>query len=167
MLFSSKRLMFRPLQAQDSVRLLEIYSQSEAMKYRGSAPLNSLEDAQTMLKNVADGYLLGNAFRFGVVQLEEQKLIGTLLLKPKAVSQTCVLGYSLDPAYWGQGYANELIGSTITLLNHSDCHSLSAWVHPANEASVHLLKKHGFSYSKKQSFTYQHYYYLALSPKPT
>ena len=47
----SQRLKFRDLVSTDTEKLFEIYSDKEAMKFRGSGPMLILEDATQFIKD--------------------------------------------------------------------------------------------------------------------
>ena len=60
-------------------------------------------------------------------------------------SYSAMLGYSLDGAYEGKGFAREAIGAVIAhAFGNLNLHRLSANYHPANERSGALLRRLGF-----------------------
>jgi len=60
-------------------------------------------------------------------------------------SYSAVLGYSLDGAYEGRGFAREAIGAVIAYAFATlNLHRLTANYHPANERSGALLRRLGF-----------------------
>jgi ribosomal-protein-alanine N-acetyltransferase len=60
-------------------------------------------------------------------------------------SYSAMLGYSLDGAYEGKGFAREAIGAVIAhAFGTLNLHRLTANYHPANERSGALLRRLGF-----------------------
>ena len=60
-------------------------------------------------------------------------------------SYSAMLGYSLDGAYEGKGFAREAIGAVIAYaFGALNLHRLTANYHPANERSGALLRRLGF-----------------------
>jgi [ribosomal protein S5]-alanine N-acetyltransferase len=60
-------------------------------------------------------------------------------------SYSAMLGYSLDGAYEGKGFAREAIGAVIAYAFETvNLHRLTANYHPANERSGALLRRLGF-----------------------
>jgi ribosomal-protein-alanine N-acetyltransferase len=74
-------------------------------------------------------------------------LVGIVNLYGIAGSATfsAMLGYSLDGAYEGRGFAHEAVGAVIAYaFDTLNLHRLTANYHPANERSGALLRRLGF-----------------------
>lgn len=54
------------------------------------------------------------------------------------------VGYILDPAEWGRGYASEALAAFITHRRGQGGTELTADTDPRNTASISLLERHGF-----------------------
>ncbi|MGB0807296.1 MAG: GNAT family N-acetyltransferase [Salibacteraceae bacterium] len=146
-LFSStERLVFRELEETDADWLFEIYSDKEAMKYRGSVPLQNRMEAIEMVRNVIKQTSQINAYRLGIVVKPGLSLIGTVLYKTHTSNtEICEIGFSLDKNHWGKGYATELVSSMlINFKKQKEFKELHAWVVKENSSSVRLFEKLGF-----------------------
>ena len=71
------RLNLRELKEEDDIDLLEIFSDSNAMKYYGMKPLETAEDTRSLINKFIDKYRNHSAIRWGISIKEEGKVIGT------------------------------------------------------------------------------------------
>ena len=57
------------------------------------------------------------------------------------------IGYILDPAHWGQGFATEAVGALLDEIwrRFPEADALTAETDPRNTASCRLLERHGFA----------------------
>ena len=78
---STGRVKFRELKMDDAKRLYEVYSDKEAMKFRGSKPMETLEDAKVFIRNqrLMNQELV--TVRQGVESLKEAELIGSIMYR--------------------------------------------------------------------------------------
>ena len=83
-------------------------------------------------------------------------IIGSLSLSHllRGAFQTAMFGYKLDHDYWSKGYAFEACSAFIKIaFSEYHLHRLEAYIMPANERSIRLIKRLGFSYEGcKKSF---------------
>lgn len=143
MKLTTERLVIRDLKIEDKVRLFEIYSDKEAMKYRGSAPFNNLLEVEDMLQKTFQNIELNKEYRYAVDVKEPNELIGTFLIKIIA-NKVCEVGYSLDKNYWGLGYGGELLQEMLNYLTSIGHETIIATSRKENLASKKLLEKVGF-----------------------
>ncbi|WEM44804.1 GNAT family N-acetyltransferase (plasmid) [Photobacterium sp. DA100] len=95
-----------------------------------------------------DHWLEGMARTGSVLRLTlQQQAVGYLFVFPEP--EDCYrLGYVLDEARWGKGFATEAMQGLVTYLSaHEHAASFIAGVEPENTGSVNVLKKLGFAYS--------------------
>ena len=145
--FESERLVTRRLEESDAEALFQIYSDGEVQKYRGSDPLNSLEDAHGM---IADGSITNDEFsrlRQGIWSKPDNQLIGTLLLNWDAhLKQQCEIGFSFGSDHWRKGFGKETLKMTEDALKgDGQIELLKAWCIKENTASIKIFQKGGFS----------------------
>ncbi|WP_417205734.1 GNAT family N-acetyltransferase [Antarctobacter sp.] len=76
---------------------------------------------------------------------QDAELIGLLFLFAPEGEEARHLGYLLGEAYWGQGYASELVQGLVAHLRTGPPLSLHAGVTVDNPASARVLFKAGFS----------------------
>lgn len=153
-ILESIRLKTRILLAKDAERLYSIYSDKEAMKYRGSAPMEAIEDAQKMIQNQAITEDAIQKVRLGIVDKSNDKLIGTLLFKfNNEAPNQCEIGYSFDKKEWNKGYGSETIKMTLDKLQQeASMNKVLAWCKKGNNASIRILEKNGFVYEAQTEY---------------
>lgn len=156
----SERLIFRELNFSDVERLFEIYSDSEAMKYRQVKPHLTIEDSIAMVKRDIEMKAIRKEIRFGIVEKESDKLIGSVMYQPFA--NKAILGYSLAKECWRKGYATEVVGRMITHLKEENYNSIEAWVMNENFASMKVLEKNKFKKISQTIYPYSQFYKLNL-----
>ena len=141
--FTSERLTAAPLIVEDQSVLYQIYSDAEAMKYRGSGPMQSTDDAAQMIQEQSND----TKFRFGLRTKLTNELIGTaLVVSDEEHPDRFEIGFSFGKEHWGKGYAQE----TLAMLERglSDQHgsiSVVAWCVKENVASVCVFEKAGYT----------------------
>lgn len=142
----STRLTTRSLLAQDAEQLYTMYSDADAMQFRGSAPMKSITDAQDMIAHQMIDDNGVQKIRLAIIAKATQQLIGTLLLKFNDRSPNkCEIGYSFDKKAWNKGYGSETINMTLEGLKQQlNITQVHAWCKKGNTASIHILKKNGF-----------------------
>lgn len=139
----TEHLTIRQLNWQDKARLFDIYSDKDAMKYRGSKPFEDLDDVDVMLNSTFQKMASQEEFRYAVEHTNDQTLIGTFLIKPTS-EQTCEIGYSIAREYWGAGYGKELVIGMIPYLKALQFQTITATSKKENIASLKLLESVGF-----------------------
>jgi [ribosomal protein S5]-alanine N-acetyltransferase len=134
-------LWLRPVFATDWEAFLPIYTNPDAMKFYGSG--------KTFEQELVCNYITSNAhvnFTSAARQqfwsiLSYEGVVGEVrVFKPKDEGERLEIGYSLNPAMGGRGFAtkaSELVTKTVG-------GPFVATVHPENIASVRVLEKVGF-----------------------
>lgn len=149
MITETDRLEIRKLTSADKNSLLEIYSDKEAMKYRGSKPFDSLDEVEKMLIRTFQKFESREEFRYAVIQKEGNELIGTFLIKPNSKNE-CEIGYSIGKKYWKKGYGKELVKCMLKYINSLNYTKVLATSRKENIASLKLLEKIGFKLSSEK-----------------
>lgn len=149
MITETDRLDIRELMVADKHPLFEIYSNKEAMKYRGSKPFDSIEEVEEMLTVASQKLKSGEEFRYAVVQKENNELIGTFLIKSYSKNE-CEIGYSIGEKYWGKGYGVELVKGMLDYISSLNYKKVLATSRIENIASLKLLEKIGFKPSSEK-----------------
>lgn len=143
----TERLLLRPAQADDLRALHAIMRQPRAMAYWSTPPHTKLEDTADFL----DGMMTitpGVGEDFAIVH--EGRLIGKA-----GLYRFPEIGYLLDPACWGQGFATEALRAVIdrAFVIHR-LPRILADVDPRNAASLRLLARLGFRETHRQARTW-------------
>ena len=156
----SKRLKYRELSKKDISRLFEIYSNAEAMKYRESPVMITIDDANEMLIRDEEVKKKNYEFRFGIELLTNSELIGTVMYQP--LSDKAIIGYSIDEKYWNNGFATEVVAFIVNYLKEKKFRQIDAWVKKENKASIKVLEKNNFSVISQTLFPNSVYCVLYL-----
>ena len=139
--FESKRLTARRLTPEDARTLFQMYSDSDAMKYRGSKSMTNIDDA---LKMISESDSISR-LRLGIVRKSNNELVGTLLLKKYNVQGRYEIGFSFGKEYWGKGYGQETLQMVEDEVRVSNSvKELCAWCIKDNVASIRIFQKAGF-----------------------
>lgn len=143
MITATARLYFREINAGDRDELFKIYSDKEAMQYRGSMPLERIEDADHMIAKTLRDYSSGGECRLAIVTRDSGLLIGSFLYK--TLSETaCSIGYSIGKDFWRRGYAQEALNHMLIYLKQMGYTQILATTKTENTASSRILEKAGF-----------------------
>lgn len=153
--FESTRLKTARLNEEDAPILFQIYSDVEAMKYRGSKPMKNIDDA---FKTIAEQFTVNNhisKLRLGIRLKTDNQLIGTLLLvKDDNLKLQYEIGFSFGKAHWGKGYGQETLGMVEKQIKtYEDIEAIRAWCIKENLASIRIFEKAGFSEIEQNQFS--------------
>jgi len=150
--FNSERLFASSLEDKDAQKLFEIYSNSHAMRFRGTKPMEHLKDAKKMVEESRNRS--PTKIRLGIRKKVENRLIGTLVLsQQKEVTSTIEIGFSFGKEYWGRGYAQEVLAAIEKELYKTNKYiELRAWCIKENYASVKIFQKFGYCEIKQEKY---------------
>lgn len=141
------RLYLRELTAGDADRLLEIHSDADAMRWFGSDPLKTREDALAMVETFAAWYRMSPfGIRWGIERSSDRQLLGSCgLFKWNTRWHSCSIGYELARDGQGQGYMGEALTTALDWgFEHMKLNRVEALIHPNNRSSIRLVEKLGF-----------------------
>jgi len=84
-------------------------------------------------------------FQFAITLRSTGQLIGNCGVRKETVTaQEADIGYELDPAYWGRGYATEAARAVLHFgFSQLKLHRISAWCVAENLGSARVLEKLG------------------------
>ncbi len=156
----SNKIRFRELDIDDVKSLYEIYSDKEAMKYRGSKPIENIDDAKEYItkQKTLNGNVL--TIRKGIEILQEKKLIGSVMFRfDKNQEKECEIGYSIGRKFWKKGFGNEIVKNMLeTIKQNKDIENVIAWTNKRNIASIKILEKNGFDTIQQEESSDNYYY---------
>lgn len=149
MQFTTNNLQIRPIQENEYLDILKIYSHENNMRYINDGKFNwTLEEVkQKWAKEHSKGNLLS-----AVYYLPDQKVIGeAILLKTKETADgEMEIGYILDEPYWGKGIGTELCKGLMNYcFEELKLKNLKGGLFKKNLRSANLLKKVGFKLYKE------------------
>lgn len=144
MQLETKRLLLRPIEANDKHAILVYRSDAEANKYQGWIP-KSLDDVETFFGKLATEFNVPDTwFQLAVVKKTTNELIGDIGIH-FIDEQQVELGYTIAKQHQGLGFATEAAKAIIKyLFCELKKHRITASVDPANVASFVVLEKLGF-----------------------
>lgn len=160
MILETQRLYLRALKASDAKRMSEYRDKSEVAKYQ-SWKHYSYQDAQRRIAE-CEKITVYNVPRTDyhlAITLKDETMIGDLFVEI-VNKHVFVLGYTLDSAYWNQGYAYEIVSAFLTYMKQTyHMKKVICYVYQDNQRSLHLLEKLGF-YQFDKSYFYDDVGYL-------
>ena len=145
-LFTSSRLGFRNWQEQDILKMVEINSNGEVMKYF-PAPATP-EQTEDFTQRMQNQYLMRRHCYFAVDILQSSEFIGFIGLSfqdfESAYTPFVDVGWRLAPGYWNKGYATEGAKRCLEYgFNKLGLSEIYATAPLANKKSWHIMKKLG------------------------
>ena len=141
------RLLLREIVASDAPALFAIHGDAQAMRWFGSDPLTQTEQAEKLIEMFASWRHLPNpGVRWGIQSKVDGALVGTCgLFKWNRGWKSCIIGYELAEAAWGNGFMTEALSAALAWgFMHMELHRVEAQIHPENAASIKLAHRLGF-----------------------
>ncbi len=133
----TERLLLRPPRPDDLPAMHRILSDPAAMRYWSSLPHAGIDETRLWLDAMM-GAPAGENCDF-IVDLDGQAI------GKAGCHRLPEIGYILDPAHCGRGYAAEAVEAAIRhIFATRDVAALRADVDPRNHASIRLLERLGF-----------------------
>ena len=143
----TERLVLRRARQDDLDPLHRIMREAKAMRYWSTPPHRDLAETERWLTSMVEADpAQSDDF---IVTLDGQ-LIGKL-----GAWKLPEIGFLLDPAAWGHGYASEALAAFIERRHGLGSTILTADVDPRNASSLKLLARHGFAESGRAERTWQ------------
>lgn len=144
----TERLLLRPLTRADAVPMLGYKSDAESVRYVPYGPLTLAEIeeriatrwAGTRFEKEGDGICLG------IEERETGRLVGDVVLMWRSENdREGEVGYILDPAFSGRGYATEAVAALLDLgFDGWGLHRIIARIDERNTASAGVVERLGF-----------------------
>lgn len=140
------RLRLRQLSPDDLDDLHVVFSDPRAMRYWSRPAFVDLDQTRDYLAAIDAGRERGDLLQWGIEQLAEARIIGTVTLFHIDREQgRAEIGFILASRWWGQGYANEAL--TRLLLHAREAmgmRRIDADADPRNGASLRCMERLGF-----------------------
>lgn len=143
----TRRLLLRRATMDDTAAMHRIMSNPVAMRYWSTPPHAQLAETKRWIASMVDADP-ANSDDF-IVTLDGA-LIGKL-----GAWKLPEIGFLIDPAHWGNGYAREALAAFIVRRRTLGSAMLTADVDPRNAASIRLLEQAGFAETGRASGTWQ------------
>ncbi len=136
---ATPRLALRRFRAADAPALHAYLSRREAVEFEPYGTMTPDECERLAADRAEDERFLAVCLRTGA-------LIGNLYVAPEGPShwRTWTIGYVMNPAHWGRGYATEAAAAMVDeLFDGRDAHRVVARCDPRNTRSWRLLERLG------------------------
>jgi [ribosomal protein S5]-alanine N-acetyltransferase len=149
---SSQRLGFRKWNRDDLPLAIELWGDPKVTGLIGG-PFSPAAVQARLAQEIEQAKEFGVQY-WPVFLLEDGRHAGCAGLRPyRAEQKIYELGIHLRPAFWGQGYAEELARCLVGYaFDRLQAGAVFAGHHPENAGSRRLLEKLGFSYSGDQHY---------------
>lgn len=146
-IFATKRLLLREIIPDDAGLIYEIFSDPAVTRYYDVETFTQKEQAEQLIRWCANRFKYKDGIRWGIVHSQTNRLIGTCGFHNWRKShQRVEMGYELGRQYWGHGFAFEAVNEILRFgFNHLRFNRIEAWAMLPNNASMHLLRKAGFT----------------------
>ncbi|HMO59002.1 MAG TPA: GNAT family N-acetyltransferase [Roseiflexaceae bacterium] len=142
----SERLFLRAHTPDDSADVLRIMSNPQVIRYFGSLPMKSADEAAQRIERINESFRSQSGIRWAICIRGKNQLIGSLgYWRLITEHKRAEIGYELAPEWWGQGIMPEAMRAILHYgFTAMDLHSVEAQIHPANHGSRRVLEKLGF-----------------------
>lgn len=143
------RLTLREFDEEDVEAYYRIGSNAAVVRYTGTGPLESLDQALQVLRaNPLADYRRDGFGRWACVLKTSGEIIGFAGLKRLADLNEVDVAFWLLPEHWGAGLATEAGHATLAYgFEHLGLRQIIGLVDPQNLGSIRVLEKLGMSYS--------------------
>jgi RimJ/RimL family protein N-acetyltransferase len=145
-ILTTPRLVLREFVEGDWLAVLAYQSDSRYLQYNAWTS-RSEADVRAFVARFIDWQRVSPRYKFqlAVTLAADARLIGNCGLRlDEAAGREGEIGYEIDPAHWGRGYATEAAGAMVRLgFEKLDLHRIRAWTVADNAASRRVLEKVG------------------------
>jgi len=142
----STRLLLRTLSPNDSADLFAIYGDPDVMEFASDPPFADASMVVQMLESTDHLFHEHQALEWGVVHVNEQRVIGTCGIHSfTADGSAAEIGCLLARRYWGQGLMAEALTAVIDLaFDTLKLTAVLADIDAPNQRSQRLFHRLGF-----------------------
>ncbi|MGH4123906.1 MAG: GNAT family N-acetyltransferase [Clostridium sp.] len=142
----SERLIYREVFSQDVEDIFKIYSDPEVAKYDWYKPIETKDDALSIINRYRREFKDKEEITWGVARKSDNKIIGYCCLGSfDDNSIRSEIGYGFNRDEWNKGYATEAIKVLVKFgFENMNFNRIEATVTLGNNASVKALKKADF-----------------------
>ena len=143
----TERLLLRRATMADTLAMNRIMSDPAAMRYWSTLPHENLAQTEAWLHSMVAAE---RATSDDFIVTRDGAVIGKV-----GAWKLPDVGYLIDPAEWGKGYASEALTGFIARRHDLGSTELTADVDPRNTASLRLLDRHGFTETHREARNFQ------------
>ncbi len=137
---ATERLILRPYEPEDVHDYAELQTDPEVVRFIPNWPVRTPEESAAHFQRRLKQNMIRGAGDFLAFAVELQgKVIGDVSIFLRSPERAEV-GYLLNRAYWGQGYAEEAMRELLAFAQEHDLPTCAV-IHPENHASRRLASK--------------------------
>lgn len=160
----TERLILRKINGDDALTLYNnIYNNFDWYKFYYQVQFQSLEEYKHLVEKYKDWYANGNHFRWGIVNKENNEIIGIVQLHSKdELNNKCKLGYIISYKHNKKGYMSEAVKKVIEFaFNVLDYHRIEANIVLENIDSIKVAENVNMTFEsiKKDNYKLNNKYY--------
>jgi len=145
MIFETERLLVRKWHPDDLYELHNLYADSAITEYI-APPLTIAETRRIFDEQLIQYNIETQTGRYFIVDKENNRYIGTFLLRRNEESNAVEIGYALIKKEWGKGYATEIVRQGVDyVFNSTPFEVIHAYTEQPNINSKNVLVKCGFT----------------------
>ncbi|MEO8670954.1 MAG: GNAT family N-acetyltransferase [Tahibacter sp.] len=140
------RLRLRTYADTDVDALFALYADPRVTRYWSFAAWTERVQAEAYLERVRRERRHQEFYPWVIARREDDRMVGTTTLFSLSREHArCELGYSLQSAHWGRGYAREAVGAALGFAFEGlGLQRIESDIDPRNRASCNLVEKFGF-----------------------
>ena len=146
--FTTDRLTLRAMRSSDVTTFATYRNLPEVARYQDWELPYTRDLAHQLIDEMVgiNGPVAGEWVQIAIADIDGT-LVGDVAVYLDADTRTAMIGYSLDPAHQGRGYATEAAGALVDrLFDRLNLHRVAATLDPANVSSARVLERLGFRY---------------------
>lgn len=155
----TNRLVLREFEGQDAQAVLELFGDTEVVRYFGMRAITSLNAAKQMIGYFEKSRKKIGIHRWAIVLKSENAVMGSVFYtnieKPYFRAE---IGFLLNRGYWGKGIMKEAVERIISFgFEQMNLNRIQALVSVDNRRSISLIKRLGFTKEgilREYSFNY-------------
>ena len=146
--FETKRLFMRKMLPSDADDMYNYAKLEEVTRYLLWSPHTSPSETRMYLYSLKREYAKGRHFEWALIDKQSSNMIGTCgFTRIDTVNQLGEIGYVLNPAFHGRGYATEAAREILRFgFEELGLHRIEARFMVGNTASEEVMKKLGMSF---------------------
>ncbi len=145
-MLQTARLLLRPFADTDAEAIYALQSNARVLRYWDSPPWTDRARAQAFIAACRQMQEDGSGARLAIETVQDRSFVGwCAMFRWNPVHRSLGIGYCLDEAAWGQGYATEAVRAMLQWAYGAlDLNRVEAELDTRNAASARVLEKLGF-----------------------
>ncbi|UFP96222.1 GNAT family N-acetyltransferase [Gloeobacter morelensis] len=142
----TERLLLREVVPGDAQAIFALRSDYEVTRYNIGRAYTGLEQARSLIEDIAAGYATGSELRWGITLVGQERVIGMAGFNYwSSRDRRASIGFDLAREFWGKGIMAEALQAILRFgFESMALNRIEADTSAANAASIRLLSRLGF-----------------------